>query len=270
MPDLILSLPPLAGAVLAVGLTVLLALVPYALARRYFLARGEVLSNELAGSVLVRISALHALILALVFAQELVNLRDISTAASREAVMVGDIYFDLGRYGQPEITTPIREDIALYAHIVLTEEWPQMAETRRLSGKAWQAWESAYGGILGLEPADPRQEVLRDIMVADIREISGLRRARENAGLTGVHGLFLAAAVLGVVMTAVTLYPHPPSRQTHFLISVFAAYTGLIIFFVLAFAHPYHAPGKVTPVGFEQIHDGQIGEMARRLTAPQG
>ncbi|MEQ9260493.1 MAG: hypothetical protein RIG84_15510 [Roseovarius sp.] len=264
MTEAILSLPPVLGALLAVGVTILLALVPYAALRAMFLRAGETLTNDLANSIVVRVSALHALILALVFAQELVNLRDINTAANREAVLVNDVFFDLARYAAPEQTTPIREQVALYAHLVLAEEWDGMAETGSLLPAAWDSWQAAYGGILELAPENPRQEALKDIMLADIREISGLRRTRENAGLAGVPGMFLAAAVLGVVLTAAAFYPHRPTRQTLTLIAIFASYTGLIVYFVIAFAHPYNAPGRANPLGFEQVYGGQLGEWGRR------
>lgn len=155
MTEAIRSLPPVLGALVAIGVTIVLALVPYALLRALFLRAGETLTNDLANSIVVRVSALHALILALVFAQELVNLRDINTAASREAVMVNDIFFDLARYGAPAETTPIREQVALYAHLVLTEEWDGLAETGHLLPAAWQAWQTAYGGILELARKAP-------------------------------------------------------------------------------------------------------------------
>lgn len=105
-------------------------------------------------------------------------------------------------------------------------------------------------------------------MLSDIREISGLRRTRENAGLAGVPGLFLAAAVLGVVLTSAAFYPHNPTRQTLMLIGIFASHTGLIVFFVIAFSHPYQSPGKTSPLSFEQIYAGQLGEWGRRAAVP--
>ena len=262
MGQLIFALPPVFAALASIGATIALALMAYAGTRWVLVRDGVAPERDLANSIVVRVSALHALILALVFAQELVNLRDINAAATREAAMVGDVFFDLGRY-DAEVTQSIREDLARYTHIVLTQEWAQMAAHQELHSGAWEAWDSAYQGVLSLAPQDDRQAALKDLMLADIREISGLRHAREDAGLTSVHGLFMAAAVLGIVLTAVGFFPHPPTRQTVFLISVFASYTGLIIFFVVAFANPYDPPGMASPIGFEQIQEGEVGEFFR-------
>lgn len=49
-------------------------------------------ANDLAGSVIFRVAALHGLILALVFAQELFKYQEVRGALVREATAVADIY----------------------------------------------------------------------------------------------------------------------------------------------------------------------------------
>ena len=269
MVELIQMLPPIAGAIVFIGATIVLSISAYAGTRWLLLTPGTPPERDLANSVVVRVSALHALILALVFAQELVNLRAINSAATREAALVGDVFYDLARYDAEE-TLGIREELSRYTYLVFTEEWPSMAEHKTLHSGAWKAWDAAYQEILTLSPSDARQSALKDIMLTDIRAISGLRHAREDAGLTNVHGLFMVAAGLGVVLTAVGFFVHPPTRQNLFLISVFASYTGLIIYFVVAFANPYAPPGMASPIGFQQIFEGEIRMLHERSVEKNG
>ncbi|KRS16667.1 DUF4239 domain-containing protein [Roseovarius indicus] len=249
------------GALAFVVVTIALSLASYFLTRAVFSLRRDRGETDLANSIVVRVSALHALILALVFAQEIVNVRDISTAASREAVLVGDTFYDLRRYDD-EGTLDIRTHVAEYTRAVLYEEWPSLASEKALSETAWAAWEAAYSGILSLEPANDRQDVLKDLMVSQVRELSGLRRQRENAGLAGVHTLFLIAAVAGVALTSAAFYTYAPKPQNLFLISIFSLYTGLVIFFIFAFADPYDPPAQVKPIGLERIYGGEIRALA--------
>uniref|UniRef100_UPI003B5215D2 bestrophin-like domain n=1 Tax=Roseovarius indicus TaxID=540747 RepID=UPI003B5215D2 len=249
------------GALTFVVATIAIALASYFVTRAIFSLRHDKGDTDLASSIVVRISALHALILALVFAQEIVNVRDISTAASREAVLVGDTFYDLRRYDD-EGTRDIRTHMAEYTRAVLYEEWPSLARDKVLSQEAWAAWEAAYGGILSLTPDDERQRVLKNLMVTQIRELSGLRRQRENAELAGVHTLFLLAAIAGIVLTSAAFFTQPPNPQNIFLIASFSAYTGLVIFFIFAFADPYSPPAPVKPIGFERIYAGEIRALA--------
>ncbi|MCE8510883.1 hypothetical protein MB818_11720 [Ruegeria sp. 1NDH52C] len=255
------QLPVPVAAFVFVAATLVLALSAYGLTRAILCRSGEA-KSDLAGPIFTRVGALHALILALVFAQELINVRDISTASAREAVLVGDAFYDLKRY-DPEETLPIRKDLAGYVRLVLEQEWDSLAEADILSPEAWAAWERAYVGALELEPATDRQNVLKGIVVDHLREVSGLRRLRENAAIANVQDLFMMAAVAGLVLTSAGLFTHAPNTHNIFLLSIFAAYTGLIVFFVVAFANPYHAPGMVMPTGFENLFMGELAELGR-------
>jgi len=258
MFDAILELPaPLSALVFVLG-TIALALASYTGMRALTAGRGDEDRRDLANSVIFRVSALHGLILALVFAQEIGNLGHADDAAAREAMLVADSYYDLERF-DAEATLPIRQALADYAHQVVAVEWPMLARERRLDDTAWSHWTAAYEQVLDLSATTPRQEVLLDLVHRNIREVSSLRRARENAALEGAEPLFLVAALVGVVFTAASYFTYAPGRLNLFLLSVFAAYTGLVIYFIVAFANPFHAPGMVKPTGFQQILAGGIG-----------
>ncbi|SEN30494.1 hypothetical protein SAMN04488011_103324 [Palleronia pelagia] len=259
--DHILTLPVMMSASVFIVATVLLALASYAVARwaRPWSDGSE--TRELAGSVTFRIAALHGLVLALVFAQELGNIRDVQTAAAREASLVSDIFHDLERF-DPDATGRIRRDPARYAVIVAEEEWDRLASDARLSLPAWDAWESAYLAILDLPTETLAQERLMGFMLHDIRELSALRDARENAALSGASSLFLFAAIAGVVLISAAWFTWAPTALHLGLMAGFAAYTGLIVFFVVAYANPYHAPGNAEPTGFERFLTDRVRAVA--------
>lgn len=252
---------PLIAAVVFILSVIAVSLASYGLARRLFMRWAGEDSRDLSGSVLVRLGALHGLMLALVFAQELTSLRDVNVTSAHEAAKLGDIYYDLERY-DAGTTQAIRVQLARYAVLVLDEEWALLAQDGRLSDAAWQAWEQAYEGILDLDPSTPRQERLLDIMLGNIRELSELREARENAAHLGASRLFLIAAVSGILLIAAGFFTYPPTVLNLTILSGYVGYTGLIIFFVLAYANPYHAPGNATPLGFERFLKDDVRVLA--------
>ncbi|MBC00120.1 MAG: hypothetical protein CML67_11340 [Rhodobacteraceae bacterium] len=244
-------------AVLTVGGTVALAIGSYLLGRKLLLPLSGEETRDLAGSVIFRVSALHGLILALVFAEEIVNVNGIKQTTSRESALIADIYYDLKRY-EPEQTAALRTELATYVALVVNDEWRELAENRRLSAAAWDRWSTVYSGILDLAPQTPRQVRLQETLQAEIREISRLRRQRENAALSSVNPFFMAAAVIGVVLTSLSFFTFAPTTVNLVLLSVFGIYTGMIIFFVTAFSNPYLPPGAIEPVGFQQLFQGEV------------
>jgi hypothetical protein len=258
--DTILSLSTAVSGPLVIGGTILISIATYAIARMLLISRAASETKDLAGSVIFRVSALHGLILALVFAQELVNLAHVRATVEREGALIGDVFFDLKRY-DGVATIGARKELAAYTAVVLGSEWEILAEHKALSSEAWGHWEAVYGAILDLEPQTLRQEDLRRIMLTQIREISGLRRARENAAATGANPLFVTAALIGVILTAVSYFTYPPNTVNILLLSIFGAYTGLVIYFIIAFANPYREPGAVEPVGLERIFAGELGRL---------
>ncbi|WP_224404605.1 DUF4239 domain-containing protein [Afifella sp. IM 167] len=264
---MILSLPPfLAGAVIILG-TIAIAFATYFAARAVMASRGVDDSRDLAGSVVIRVSALHGLILALVFAQELANFDQIGETISREAAVIGDVYYDLKRFDVEE-TRSARVDLAAYTSIVLREELPGLADGENLSGEAWERWEKVYDAILALEPDGVRQETLKPLLVKYVREISSLRLMREDAAGEGVNSLFMLAAIVGVALTAMAYCAFPPTAPNLLLLSIFGAYTGLIVFFVIAFAYPYSEPGEIRPASLERLFAGEIRELSGAAAEP--
>ena len=253
--DFLDSMPSVLSAFLVVVTSCALALLPYALARKMLLRRTDEHTKDLAGSVIFRISALHSLILALVFAQELLNYNEARNTITREAALVGDVYYDLQRYGESK-TKSARNDLVEYTKIVLSREWETLAAGARLDDEAWRKWEAAYTKILQLSPETPREEALKGIMLERIREVSDLRNSRENAALSATHQLFLIAAIAGIVIISFAYFPFPPTGVNLTLLTIFGIYTGLVIYFIVAFANPFSGAGSIEPARFERLYEG--------------
>ena len=79
-----------------------LSLGSYAVARRVLLARADAQTHHLAGVVIATIATLPRLLLALVFAQALLNVNEARETMPREASLPGNVYDDLARYGGHE------------------------------------------------------------------------------------------------------------------------------------------------------------------------
>ena len=106
--------------------TVLAVLGAYLGARKVMRIEPEDQTRDLAGSVLFRISALHGLVLALVFASEVVEYNQLAFESAVEVNAVSDVYYDAGRYGEEAQT--VRTAVRDYLQVVPTQEWASLGK----------------------------------------------------------------------------------------------------------------------------------------------
>jgi len=241
----------LLGALFICG-TALLVLSCYFLMRRLEHRNPDAQTRDLANSVMLRISALHALILALVFAQEMSEYQQLKLESAAEANALADIYFDAGRYGATDagrISRPVRE----YVQLVISEEWDSLGADGRLSSSAWGQWNTTYEQILNLEPVTDRQRSLREHMLSSVHTIATTRVEREHHARNSLSSLFWFAAVSGVIFTGLAFYPYPPQRSNLTLLALLGAFTGIILFFIFAFSNPFKEPGALSPDGYRHL-----------------
>lgn len=232
--------------------TALLVLACYFLMRRLAEEPAHAQTKDLANSVMIRISALHGLILALVFAQEMGEYQQLKVESAAETNALADIYFDAGRYGPLDpgmVGTPVRE----YVRIVIDEEWDSLGASGRLAPKAWGQWDTIYNVILNLAPANDRQKSLRDHMLASVHTIAETRVKREHHARNSLSVMFWFAAISGVVFTGLAFYPYTPRRSNLALLALLGAFTGIILFFIYAFSNPFKEPGSLEPSGYQHL-----------------
>ncbi|MTH77634.1 DUF4239 domain-containing protein [Paracoccus aestuariivivens] len=229
-----------------VGGSIAISLVTYFLTRALLASPEYERHKEMAGSVVVRLGALQGLILALVFAQEMTSYQRLEAVLSGEANAIADIYHDAERYEASE-TEPIKAAMLRYLQIATDKEWPKNGPGGQLSGEGWIAWDDAYRDVLNLTPESARQQALAANMLARIHDISRARNQRDLTWSLPTIAIFWFAAISGMILIAAGYYIFPPERQNIVLLSIFSAYTGIVMFMIFAFSNPYSPPAAIQP-----------------------
>lgn len=234
--------------------TVALVLAIYFLARWMFHSAAEEESRDLAGSVIFRVSALHGLILALVFAQETVSFHSLERESVHEASALADIHNDIRRFDTPQ-QGAMQAAVRAYAELVVAEEWTRLGRDGALAAAAWLEWERMYEIALDLPVDTPRRAALRDRMLGDIDDIAHTRDSRGSHARSSELAPFWFAAISGIVLISLAYFHFAPSALNLMLLSVFAAYTGIILFLIYAFSNPFDSPGAIDPRAITQFLD---------------
>jgi len=121
-------------------------------------------------------------------------------------------------------------------------------------------WDKVYGILLDLSPSTDRERYLAGRMRDRITAVAGYRQLREATAVGRFSGLFWAPALIGLALLSVPFYVFRPSRNNVVLLSIFALYSGVILFFIYAFANPFAQPGKLQPAPFQHLLRGDIGQ----------
>lgn len=221
-------------------------------------------ANDAAGQVGGRIALLYGLILALVYAQELSDYKDVRIALSEEGVAIADVFNDIQRYGGTQVV-PVQRDLLKYATIVAGEEWDRLGRGEGLSANGWTQWGNAYERVLSLKPQTDRERYLANRMRDRITSVARMRQMRASGIEENFADVFWPPALIGLILLAVPLYVYRPTRSLVVLLSVFGAYAGVILFFIYAFSDPFEKPARVEPVLFQQLRGDFAAALAKTL-----
>lgn len=250
---------PWLSAGLIIFCIMVLVFVPYAIARFFLHTHAKDASETLSTSIIVRTASLHGLILALIFAQEMVNILDLRQISAHEAASIADIFYDLDRY-DPSKNIHLRRALAEYTRVVIEEEWKTLSDGN-LSQSAWDLWNQVYIGILDLQPTSPREEALRQLMLADIDKISDSRDLRSADSNNDVPGLFWFVAIVGIMIVVFPYCVFPPSKINLLSLGSFALYNGIVIYTIYALSNPFASPGAISPSPFVEVYQQDMKKM---------
>jgi len=233
--------------------SIALSLLAYGGMRALAVRHADHETQDLATNLAAGIGAVHGLILAFVFSHEIGEYQRLRDALVVEAVAIGDIYYDIGRYGASNEHV-VRAALVDYVRHVAQVEW---------SDQAWALRETVYAIVLDLEPLNPRQDALRSHMLSRLQELAELRWQRESAAHNQVGLAFWIAMYGGLVLLSVSLFTFRPRPLNLVLMSLHAGFMGLLMFFIFAFSNPFAEPGRVEPKEFSDIFEGTFGHELR-------
>ena len=246
----ILHFPALAGALLLMAITTLVGLLVYFLSFR-FLALSQTKEARRATSGLFRvIGVLVSLFLSLTFADVMLEMNQIEASIEREAVMLQDIHRDLGRYHteQGRFAQTLLVD---YIQAVIEYDWPALANDK-LSKEAGEILLQLEDEVLSLQVDTEIQKILRPRIISDVDFVNDLRLTRLEQAFAKPP-LFLFVVVFGFLVTMACFGPHPPSRLTVGLLTMYTSLIGLVIYLILAYSDPFQGSTGIDPVSLKYV-----------------
>jgi len=231
---------PQMGVLIFALAAVLSTLTLYGVTRTLLRSRIGEDSEILSGRVITRLGALHALILALMFAQEMGDYRDISRVVSKEASAIGDVNSSLREYdlANQQSTAAIRGLIVDFVETALESDRAALSE-HRLSHQTFINYHRIYRQLRKLQPGNDDQEYLRAQMLADWDTVSEFHLRVRTISEYEAPGFFWVVIISGFLVVVIPFYVYVPSIANLIILSTYAAFNGLVMYVIFSIANPF-------------------------------
>jgi hypothetical protein len=198
--------------------------------------------------------AIVAMILSLLLAFSSVSVWDAysgaDSAAASEASVAGELVRDLAVYGGPAANAT-REAVRVYLQSIIAEEWPAMAKGGR-SETASHKFNDIFRKAAGINPKSAREQIILAEIWDKTNELNVFRRTRLNsAGGSAVPGALWGTLALCILFNFLLFYGMPLTRVSDFMLGLYAATLGLMLFFIVAMDRPFSGSVSVSPDSYK-------------------
>lgn len=248
----LLSMPVFVATAVAMAVCVVATVGAFILFHRLFpMAISEELKNAASWGGR-RIGVVHALILALVFADVRQEYNELGETIENEALAIEQLYRELGRIDSDEARA-IQQQLVAYVRIVVDQEWESLASDRLLT--AADVLVSDIRQNLVDLPAEQAPPPVSAALMDDINDIENMRGQRSLDTAQPVATIFWIIIVLGFIFTTLCFFTFNPRLAQCVLLAMFAAMNGAVFYSIIALTHPFEGGAAVSPTPFKTVYE---------------
>jgi hypothetical protein len=241
-----------AGLVLVV-LPTLAAMCGPLVVRRFFGIEAIVRNNEVAGFKFATLGVIYAVLLGLAVIAVWEKFAAAEEAAAHEAGSLATTY-RLSTGLDEEIGSTLRNALTTYARSVVEDGWPAMAEERS-SPRVFAAVAGMYDIATSIQPSDAREEVLLEVLLTQLDDVTEARRDRLALSRGIVPDVIWLVLVLGAVITIgfTFFFGLHNIRAQMLMTAMLSLLIFLALFVALSIDHPFSGAVRVPPEAMELV-----------------
>ena len=187
------------------------------------------------------------LLLSITFANQRVSYFNIKTTIEAEASKLVDIHIDLNLFNSEE-SKLIQVKVRDYIMSISEDGWLSLYENPFKSRQFVQFLE-IYEDINRLEVKNDFEKGLKQNLKSDIDEVSDFLQARVySTRQESNHLIYTSFFGLTVIMILFAVYP--PDKITVGFLTVYVAFIGIVLYFILMMSNPLRGPLQIDPGPF--------------------
>ena len=190
------------------------------------------------------LAVLHALIMALVFAEAEIDYTRARESVWHEADLLESVFRDLRAIGTAasEETSLV---VAKYTQAVVETEWDLLSENK-LSPEASSLYETAFEQVLRLDTESSAELWLRDRILENLSALSSLRHTRFFEAHDQLPAVFWVVVVLGYLLLSLLFSVFGAKPLNLLIIATYSFFFGAVSYLIFAFQDPFDGHLKVT------------------------
>jgi hypothetical protein len=211
--------------------------------------------NEVAGNIFACAGGLYSLLLAFVVFLVWDGFNDASSHADMEFSVAKGLYHDIEYYPDTTESKKIKEVYLIYAHNVVTEEYPAMRQLNPIPLSSKKAFDNLFIEIEQLQPQNINLNARSDEMFRHLNELATARSLRQLSASSGIpFELWLPLLIGGLITLAfVTMLDIENVRFHIFLSAMLGAFIGLVIYLIVILDYPFSGYLSIQPTGYQEI-----------------
>lgn len=224
-------------------------------------------AHDITGNLLSVVGTLYAVLLGLIVVDSLVHFERAVDVVQKESNTLADIFLLAGRLPAAPCEQ-VQETCKAYAHAVVEDEWPQMAQARP-SVEARKLAFDLVKSLDGFEPTTESEKAVFPMLLEQMRQLWDYRRERIGTAEYGVPAVAWFVLIVGGAVTILFagLFRTQSVSLQRFLTALAALLIGLNLYLVSLFGYPFSGELTVSSRPFQV--DIAIFEGRHRDIPPQ-
>lgn len=258
MLEFVFDIPLVISGPVIIGSLCAFAIVGLLLVRRTVLPhlRIRVEDSEFSGSMLQAIMVFYGLAVALIAVSVFETYSDVSAIISREASELSALYRDASSYPEPT-RQELQKELRDYTRYVIDTAWPAQ-RTGQVALHGVAMLNRFQTTMTRFEPATEGQRALHAEALRAYNQLVEARSLRIDAAVnTGLPGVLWVVVLVGAAigLTATFFFKVEDVRLHAVMVTLLAAFVGLVIFMTMAFDRPFRGDLGLEPEPYQQVYD---------------
>jgi hypothetical protein len=207
--------------------------------------------------VATRIGVIHGVVIGMMFTGVRQEYNEMIVAIESEVSALTRLYNAMERQGGEELSVT-KKQLIEYIRFVVEEQWPALREVKLRSGDRELFGRTALDRVwknldkIEHKPGDLNLKELLD-QVEDYR----IQRLFDAKGK--MLPIFWYIAIIGYLLTLLTLYLPPPTFRRCLLVSLYSSMVAGVLLGIFILTHPYSYAAGVNPDVFQWLLDASSG-----------
>jgi hypothetical protein len=197
----------------------------------------------------------YGLAVALIAVNVLETYTDVSKIVSGEATALAALYRDVSSY--PESTRmELQRELRDYVEYLIQKGWP-LQRRGHVPGGGVEHMNRFQAILLAFEPVTEGQKILHGETVSAYNQMIQARRLRLDAVNIGLPAVMWTVIIAGAFMSLIAsfFFKVEDARLHGILVTLLAAFIGLLIFMTFALDRPFRGDLGLPPDPYQLVYD---------------